>query len=95
MALAAPQQDLISKVGQACKVLLDVQADVQIIDVLYNGSPNWDVLFTDGEIAAVGSFAAVGLTAADVADAIYQLNLIRTQIQTGNLPAMVKLSQVG
>lgn len=93
--LSAPQQDLISKAGKACQALLDIQGDIQIIDVLYNGTPNWDVLITDEEIGDVGSFAAVGLTATDVADAIYQLNLIRTQVQTGNLPAMIKLAQLG
>lgn len=93
--LAPPQQDLISKVGKACKALLDIQSDIQLIDILYNGTPNWDTLITQDDIDEVGSFEAVGLTVADVADAIYQLNLIRNQVQSGNLPAMVKLSQLG
>lgn len=93
MALAAPQQNLIVNVGAACKILLDIQDDIEQIDILYNGTPNWDVLITDQEIDGVPSFAAIGLTAQHVADAIYPLNLIRTQVNTGNLPAMVLLAQ--
>lgn len=93
MALAAPQQNLIVNVGAVCKAILDLQGDISEIDILYNGTPDWDTLITDQEIDGVPSFAAIGLTAQDVSDAIYQLNQIRTQVTTGNLPAMVLLSQ--
>jgi hypothetical protein len=94
MALAAPQQDFISDIGTICKALLDMQGTIQHFDILYNGSPDWDTLITDEEIDGVPLFAALGLTAANVADVIFQLNAIRTTVQTGNLPAMVVLSKV-
>jgi hypothetical protein len=93
MALAAPQQDFVVRVGAACKAILDLQGSVTQLDILYNGTPDWDTLITDEEINGVPSFAAIGLTAQDVADALYQLNQIRNQVNTGNLPAMVLLSQ--
>lgn len=93
MALAAPQQNMIVDVGAICQKILDVQGSISEIDILYNGTPDWDTLITDEEINGIPSFAAIGLTAQDVADAIYQLNQIRTQVNTGNLPAMVLLAQ--
>lgn len=90
----APQQNLISKTGNVCRALLAVMADIEQIDILYSGAPGWDNLITDQEIATVPSFAAAGLTAAQVADAIYQIKLIRQQVTTGNLPAMVLLAQL-
>lgn len=93
MALAAPQQNLIVNVGAACRVLLDIQDNIEQIDILYNGTPDWDTLITDQKIDGVPSFAAIGLTAQDVADAIYQLNQVRSLVNTGNLPALVLLAQ--
>lgn len=93
MALAAPQQNLISDVGIVCRTLLDIQGSIEQINILYNGSPDWDTLITDEEINGVPSFVEIGLTAADVADAIFQINAVRTLVTTGNLPAVVLLSQ--
>lgn len=95
MALAAPQQDFVSRVGQVCQQLIALQDEMLVINELYNGSPNWDALFNDNDISEIGSFAAVGLTAQTLADAVYQLSLIRTQVLTGNLPAVVLLAQLG
>ena len=94
MALAAPQQNLITNVGIVSRALLDLQDDIEQIDILYNGTPDWDTLITDQEIDGVPSFAAVGLTAQGVADAIYQLNQVRTIVNSGNLPALVLLAQL-
>ena len=91
--MEAPQQDLIVKTGQVCAALLDLQAAIEQIDILYSGSPNWDDLITNQTINEVPAFEAIGLTAANVADAIYQIKLIRQQVMTGNIVAMVLLSQ--
>ncbi len=91
----APQQNSISKTGQVCKVLVELMDDIERIDILYSGSPNWDELITNDEIATVPSFIAAGLTAATVADAIYQIKLVRQQVVTGNLPAMVLMGELG
>lgn len=93
MALAAAQQDLITDVGSVCRTLLDMQGQIEQIDILYNGAPDWDSLITDEEIDGVPSLAAIGLTAANVADAIFQIKTVRTQVMTGNLTALVMLAQ--
>lgn len=90
----AAQQNLISNVGAVCKTLTELMDDIERIDILYSGSPNWDDLITDQAIATVPSFVAAGLTAALVADAVYQIKLVRQQITTGNLPAMVLLGEL-
>ena len=89
-----PQQNMISRTGQVCKALFDLMDDIERIDILYSGVPSWDDLITDQEIGTVPSFVAAGLTAAILADAIYQIKLVRTQVTTGNLPAMVLLAEV-
>lgn len=90
----APQQNLVSKTGQLCSRLLEMKGTIDQIDVLYSGSPNWDSLITDGEIAEVPSFVEAGLTAANVADAVYILKLIRDNVNS-NLPAIVMLANLG
>lgn len=95
MALATPQQNLLINAGKVCKAILELQSQIEQVDILYNGSPNWDELITDEEIAGVPFLAEHGLTAQAVADAIYQINQIRAQVVGGNLPAMVLLAQLG
>ena len=92
--MESPQQNLISNTGQVSKALLDLMSAIERIDILYSGSPNWDDLITDQTIAEVPSFAAAGLTAAIVADAIYQIKAVRTQVTTGNLPALVLMAEL-
>jgi hypothetical protein len=90
-----PQQNMISRTGQVCKNLFDLMDDIERIDILYSGSPNWDELITNETIATVPSFVAAGLTAAILSDAIYQIKLVRQQVTTGNLPAMGLLAELG
>lgn len=92
--LQPPQQNLISKTGNVCKTLTALMGAIEEIDILYSGAPGWDDLITDQEIATVPSFVAAGLTAQTVADAIYQIKLVRQQVITGNLPAMVLMAQL-
>lgn len=90
----APQQNMVSRAGNLCKQLLEMKGVIDQIDVLYSGSPNWDDLITQSEIDEVASFAAAGLTAANVADAVYILKLCRDNINS-NLPAMVMMANLG
>lgn len=90
----APQQNLISKAGNLCEQLLKMTGPINQIDVLYSGTPNWDDLITQNEIDEVDSFAEAGLTAANVADAVYILKLVRDNVNS-NLPAMVMLANLG
>lgn len=93
MALGAPQQNLITNVGTICDALLALQGSIEQIDTLYNGATRWDLLITDEEIDGIPSFAAIGLTAQAVADAIFQIKTVRNQVMTGNFAAIVLLGQ--
>ena len=90
----APQQNLVSKTGQLCKQLLEMKGVIDQIDVLYSGTPNWDDLITQGEIDEVPSFLETGLTAINVADAVYILKLVRDNVNS-NLVAMTMLANLG
>jgi len=90
--MESPQQDLISKTGQIIKTLLELMDDIERIDILYSGTPNWDELITNEAIAEVPSFVACGLTAEMYADAVYQIKMVRNQVITGNLPALVVMA---
>ena len=90
----APQQDLVSDVGNLCAQLLEMSGKIEQIDVLYNGAANWDSLITDVTLASVPSFAAAGLTAVNVADAIFILKTARAAAYA-NLPAAVILGNLG
>jgi hypothetical protein len=93
--LPGPQQNLIIKTGKVCKEVLELQGVIEQIDILYNGSPNWDEIMTDEEIQEVPLFAEMGITAQTVADGIYQLSQLKQLVLTGNLPALVLLAQLG
>lgn len=95
MSLGAPQTNFVTDLGQVCQKLLDLQGSILELNELYNGTPDWATLITDQELATIADFAAAGITAQNVADAVYQVNLVRTQVLTGNLPALVVLAQVG
>ena len=94
MALGAPQQDLVTKVGQLCAQLLEMSGQIEQIDVLFNGDPNWDALITDAELATIPSFDEAEITAANVADAIFILKTARAAAYS-NLPAVVIMRTVG
>lgn len=90
----APQQNLVSKVGQLCAQLLDMSGEIEQIDVLFNGDANWDALITDVTLATVPSFEAAGITATNVADAIFILKTARAAAYA-NLPAAVIMGNLG
>lgn len=94
MALTVEQENLIVKVGGICDKLLQMQNDMIQVNELWNGSPDWDALITDANIQEMPSLVGVGLTKTKLADAIYQIELLRQQILTGNLPAVVLLAQL-
>lgn len=95
MALGAPQQNLVTEVGQLCAQLLEMSGQIEQIDVLFNGAEaNWDALITDAELATIPSFDGAGITAANVADAIFILKTARAAAYS-NLPAVVIMGNLG
>jgi hypothetical protein len=84
-------QNFISQSGAQAKKLLDMYGDLQQINVLWAGSPDYDTLITQGEIDEVESFA--GLTAAQLADAEFAMATIKDTI-TNALPALAVLSNL-
>lgn len=91
--MEAPQQNLISNTGKATRVILGLLEAINELDVLYNGSPQWAALITQPEIDSVPSFHAAGLTTTNIADAIYNLKLIKVQAES-NLPALIILASL-
>lgn len=89
----ARQQNLIIKAGNKCRTLLDMLSEIEQIDILYNGDPDWDSLITDETIGQVGVFAAAQLTAQNVADAIFTLKTVRAAVLS-NLPPIVVMANL-
>ena len=91
----APQSNLISKTGNVCKALLDLMGSIERMDILYSGTPNWDELITGGgDCFRAVVAAAAGLTTAILADAIYQIKLVRQHVITGNLTALTLMAEL-
>jgi hypothetical protein len=93
MALTAEQDEFVARVGGICKKLLEMQTDTLIVNELWFGSTDWDTLITEQDILDMPALAEAGLTKQRLADAIYQAEQVRQLILTGNLPAVVLLSQ--
>lgn len=91
----ATQQNLVSRAGQLCAQLLKMSGEIEQIDILFNGDAHWDLLITDAAIADVASFNAAGLTAANVAAAIFVLKEVRGKVRDVNLAAMVMMGNLG
>lgn len=69
--LTAKQQDHISRLGQLAQLFVDIRNDLHLQNYEWNGAPNFDADITQDEIDAIPSFAAAGLTLADVTEANY------------------------
>lgn len=93
MSLEAPQLNRITQISNLAKEALLMEGQINQIDILFNGVPNWAALVTQPNIDAIGSFKSAGLTAQNVLDAIYILKQMRVQI-LANLPALVELANL-
>jgi uncharacterized membrane protein len=90
----APQQNLISRTGgqmRAAKNLIELTKE---IDTLYSGTANYAAEITDATIAEVASFAAAGVTKANLDAAIYILKQINVALETIDFPAVVMLANL-
>jgi hypothetical protein len=89
------QQDLISKTSKIARTFLDLQGQIQEIDTLYNGAPNYAALITDETIVEVPSIAQSGVTAAQIATGVYVIKTMRETLMNTDLPAIVVVANIG
>lgn len=89
----APLSNFVSRAGNYARAELDLYGDLTQQNVLWAGTPDYDARITQQEIDSVPAFAAAGLTAQQVADAVYALEQIRGII-TNALPALTVLAHL-
>ena len=88
-----PQMNFVSRTGNQARIVKEAFALSQELALLYNGTPNWGTLITQAEIDSVPSFAAAGLTKAQLDGVIYSLQQINAQI-TSYLTEFVMLANL-
>lgn len=89
----APLSNFINRAGNYAKAELDLYGKLTEQNVLWAGSPDYDARITQQEIDSVPSFVAAGLTAQQLADAVYALEQIRG-ILTNAMPALTVLANL-
>ena len=94
MAMSSAIQNTISETSRICKLLLDLEGEINQVDTLVNGTPNYTAQITDENIATVPSLISAGLTAQQVLDAIYCIKTARAAF-VSNLPAVTMLAHIG
>lgn len=87
----AVNQDIISTAAQKCKTFLAEYGALMVLDIQYT---NHAAEITQEEIDGVPSFQEAGLTVAELAAAVYVLKMIKVQMDSLNLDAFVKVSQL-
>lgn len=93
MALNPAQLNQITTLANVCKALQAVEADIEDIDVLFNGDTNWAALVTQEAVDAIPSFSQAGLTADSILGAIYLVKTAKAAWRA-NLPAFVSLANL-
>jgi len=93
MSLEAPQLSQISTLSNIIKAFAAVDADIEIMDVLLNGDANWAALITQQAVDDIPLFAAAGLTAQNILDALYLAKTARAAWRA-NLPAFAALESL-
>lgn len=91
--MEAPLKNFVEGVGNQARQQLEQYGALTVQNALWAGTPNYDALIDATAIATEADFVAAGLTAAQLADAIYALEQIRG-IVTAALPALSILAQV-
>ena len=84
-------QSFISKAAQHARAELALYGELAQQNVLWAGTPDYQGRITQDAIDEVPSFAGAGLTAEQLADAVYALEQIRG-IMTDALPALAVLA---
>jgi hypothetical protein len=86
--------NLIGAAAREAKLFLDRMGEIERLDILYNGTPAYGTRITQEAIDAVPSLAQAGLTKAQLDAVIYTLKMIKTQIDTIDLPAFVVMASL-
>jgi uncharacterized membrane protein len=90
----APTANAITRIGNAVRAVNDLFGEIDSLDTLINGAPNWAAEITDVNIATVGSFAAAGLTASQVMAALYVLKTQKALALSTDYPAWIMLANL-
>jgi len=93
MALEAPQLNQITLLSNIMRQFGDIDTDIETMDVLFNGDSDWAALVTQEAVDAIPSFAAAGLTATNILDAMYLAKTARVAWRA-NLPAKAALESI-
>jgi hypothetical protein len=93
MSLEAPQLNQITMLSNFMRQFGDIESDIETMDVLFNGASNWAALVTQEAVDAIPSFAAAGLTATNILDAMYLAKTARVAWRA-NLPAKAALESI-
>lgn len=91
MAMSAVHQNFISRTSYTSKRLLDLYGELQQLNTLWAGVPDYDAEITQGEIDTVPSFLDAELAYQTLADAEFALASIMTTI-TNALPALTEIA---
>ena len=91
--METPLKSFVEGVGNQSRQQLEQYGALTIQNALWAGTPNYDALIDATAIATEPDFVAAGLTTAQLADAMYALEQIRSII-TAALPALAILAQV-
>jgi hypothetical protein len=91
MAMPQVQQNFISRSSYTAKRLLDMYGELQQLNVLWAGAPNFDGLIDQDAIDTIPSFSDSELTTQTLADAEFALATIMGTI-TNALPALTQLA---
>lgn len=91
MAMSVAHQNFISRTSYTSKRLLELYGELQQLNVLWAGSPNYDAEITQQDIDSVPSFADAELTYQTLADAEFALATIMGNI-TSALPALAEMA---
>lgn len=91
MAMSTVHQNFISRTSYTSKRLLELYGELQQLNTLWAGSPDYDAEITQADIDSVPSFADAELTTAVLGDAEFALATIMGTI-TSALPALVEVA---
>ncbi len=86
-------QMFIRLVGELAKADLERQSLRHHLNVLWNGSPDWDTLITQEMIDSNPSFHAAGITKQMIYDVIFSEETARGTIE-GNIASFIVMSQL-
>lgn len=87
-------QDAITRIGIAARTVNNLFGEIDSLDTLINGAPNWASEITDQNIATVPSFAETGMTAAQVLATLYVLKNQKALALNTDYPSWIMLANL-